>query len=147
MNNFAEIVAIVEGPTEQIFIRDIVTPHLATRNVFLTPIILSKPGQNGGDVKFVRAKNDFEHHLKQRIDTYLTLFIDYYGIKKGWPGRDLSDAERNTLSTAHKAKKVNDATLQEVCQFFNTASAHPPLRRKVNRHRIAAHSIFDRPPL
>jgi hypothetical protein len=119
MSNFTEIVAIVEGPTEQIFIRDIVTPHLAARNIFLTPIILSKPGQKGGDVKFARAKNDIERHLKQRPDTYLTLFVDYYGIKKGWPGRDLSDDERNALSTAQKANRVNDATLQEVCRLFN----------------------------
>ena len=118
MSRLAEIVAIVEGPTEQIFIRDIVTPHLAQRNVFLTPIILSKPGEKGGDVKFSRAKNDIERHLKQRPDTYLTLFVDYYGIKKGWPGRDLRDDERNALSTVQKAKRVNDATREEVCRLF-----------------------------
>jgi hypothetical protein len=119
MNNLLEIVVIVEGPTEQIFIRDIVTPHLAESNIVLTPIILSKPGQKGGDVKFTRAKNDIERHLKQRRDTYLTLFVDYYGIKKGWPGRDIREDERLALTAAQKAKKVNDATLQEVCQLFN----------------------------
>jgi hypothetical protein len=118
-NKIVEIVAIVEGPTEQIFIRDIVTPFLAKKNIFLTPIILSKPGQKGGDVKFTRAKNDFERHLKQRPDTYLTLFVDYYGIKKGWPGRDISVDENRMLSNSEKAKKVNDATMQEVSQLYN----------------------------
>jgi hypothetical protein len=92
---------------------------LAEKNIVLTPIILSKPGQKGGDVKFTRAKNDIERHLKQCPDTYLTLFVDYYGIKKGWPGRDLNDVDRNALTTAQKAKRVNDATLQEICRLFN----------------------------
>jgi hypothetical protein len=118
-NKIVEIVAIVEGPTEQIFIRDIVTPFLSRKNIFLTPIILSKPGQKGGDVKFTRAKNDFERHLKQRKDTYLTLFVDYYGIKKGWPGRDITVDEKIALTNAQKAKKVNDATMEEVCQLYN----------------------------
>jgi hypothetical protein len=118
MNEIIEIVAIVEGPTEQIFIRELVSPHLAEKNIFLTPIILTKPGQKGGDVKFSRAKNDIERHLKQRSDTFLTLFIDYYGIKKGWPGRDIQPAERNALSAHQKANRVNEAMMVDVCQLF-----------------------------
>lgn len=56
MSNFAEIVAIVEGKTEQIFIQDIVSPYLAEKSIYITPIIISKSGQKGGDVKFSRAK-------------------------------------------------------------------------------------------
>ena len=76
MSNIIEIVAIVEGPTEQVFIRDILAPYLWSGGIFISPIIVTKPGQKGGDVKFSRVKNDIEKHLKQRQDTYLTLFID-----------------------------------------------------------------------
>ncbi len=48
----------------------------------MTPIMISKPGQKGGDVKFARVKNDIGLYLKQGSDTLLTLFVDYYGIKK-----------------------------------------------------------------
>jgi hypothetical protein len=95
MNNFAEIVAIVEGKTEQIFIQDIVSPYLAEKSIYITPIIISKPGQKGGDVKFSRAKNDIGLHLKQRSDTFLTLFVDYYGIQSDWPG--LEKAKKQSL--------------------------------------------------
>jgi len=81
MNDYAEIVALVEGATEKIFITDILVPFLALQHIFMTPIILSKPGQKGGDVRFARVKNDIELHLKQRHATYLTLFVDFYGIK------------------------------------------------------------------
>ena len=88
MNSFAAVTVIVEGPTEQRFIKDILAPYLGARNVFMTPIILSKSGQKGGDVRFVRARNDIARHLKQRQDAYVSLLVDYYGIGRDWPGLD-----------------------------------------------------------
>jgi hypothetical protein len=114
MSSYVEIVALVEGKTEQIFIQSMVTPYLAAKNIFMTPIIVSKPGQKGGDVKFARVKNDIELHLKQRRDTFLTLFIDYYGIKGDWPG--LVDAKKQSIPS-DKAEKINNATRDRVVQL------------------------------
>jgi len=111
MSNPVIITAIVEGPTEQIFIRDILAPYLYQKEIYITPIIVTKPGQKGGDVKFSRVKNDIEKHLKQRPDTYLTLFIDYYGIKQDWPG--VSDA-KIINNPKEKAARINQATVQKV---------------------------------
>ena len=63
MNESAEIVALVEGKTEGIFISKLLAPHLARLNVYMTPIIISKPGEKGGDVRFGRVKNDIGLHL------------------------------------------------------------------------------------
>ncbi len=119
MNNFGdnlvEIVALVEGKTEQIFIQDIVSPYLAGKSIYITPIIISKPGQKGGDVKFSRVKNDIELHLKQRPDTFLTLFVDYYGIKSDWPG--LKAAKKQSMPSG-KAEKINRATKNRVNKLF-----------------------------
>lgn len=82
------VTVIVEGPTEQMFVKDVLAPYLAAKGLFATPIILSKPGQKGGDVRFVRVKNDIARHLKQRHDAYVSLLIDYYGIGHDWPGLD-----------------------------------------------------------
>lgn len=60
MNKCIEVYALVEGPTEQLFVREILAPYLAEKNVFMTPMIISKPGQKGGDVRFCRAQNDIE---------------------------------------------------------------------------------------
>ena len=51
MNESAEIVALVEGKTEGIFISKLLAPHLARLDVYMTPIIISKPGEKGGDVR------------------------------------------------------------------------------------------------
>ncbi|MCK5146969.1 DUF4276 family protein [bacterium] len=111
MSNFINIVVIVEGKTEEIFIKDILAPYLAKNNIFMTPIIISKPGQKGGDVRFSRAFNDIEKHLKQRSNTYISLFVDYYGIKGDWPGID--SAKSKTIPT-EIAKIINDATQKAV---------------------------------
>ena len=67
MADYAELVMLVEGPTEQIFVKQLLEPYLAAKRVYTTPIILSKPGQKGGDVKFSRARNDIERHLKPSL--------------------------------------------------------------------------------
>lgn len=56
MNNFIEVIVIVEGKTEQIFIETVLAPYLAPKNIFMTATQISKPGQKGGDVKFSRAE-------------------------------------------------------------------------------------------
>jgi hypothetical protein len=115
VSNFVEIMAIVEGRTEQIFIQDMVGPFLATQGIYMRPVLISKPGQKGGDVKFARAKNDIGLHLKQRKDTFLTLFVDYYGLKSDWPGRE--EAKTKSLP-GEKAEVINNATKDQVNALF-----------------------------
>ena len=66
MSKRIEVVALAEGRTEEIFIKSLLAPYLERTKVYMTPIILTKPGQNGGDVRFSRTQNDIERHLKQR---------------------------------------------------------------------------------
>lgn len=115
MNSYAEVVTLVEGRTEKIFIAEILAPYLAGKGVFMTPIVISKSGQKGGDVRFSRVQNDIELHLKQRNNTYLTTFIDFYGIKSDWPG--LSDAKKQATPYS-KAKMINNATQQRVKELY-----------------------------
>lgn len=58
MGSYAEVVVLVEGATEQMFVKQLLAPYMASRGVYLTPIIIDKPGEKGGDVKFARARND-----------------------------------------------------------------------------------------
>lgn len=140
MNNFAEIVAIVEGKTEQIFIHDIVSPYLAQKGIYMTPIIISKPGQKGGDVRFSRAKNDIGLHLKQRSDTFLTLFVDYYGIKSDWPG--LEKAKEQYLPTG-KAEEINNATRDQVNQLFGDYGSDRRFIPYISMHEFEALLFSD----
>lgn len=114
MSDFIEVIAIVEGKTEEIFINSLLKPYLAQKMVFMSATQVSKPGQKGGDVKFERVKKDLELHLKQRADTYVTTLVDFYGVRE-WPGIDLVPAN---ASPARIAEIVNGATQATVVELF-----------------------------
>jgi len=52
-----DIYIVVEGQTEQTFVRDVLAPQMAHREIYLHPALIGKPGHKGGDVRFERAKN------------------------------------------------------------------------------------------
>jgi len=141
MSDYTEVVILVEGLTEKIFISDILVPYLAEKDIFMTPIIISKPGQKGGDVKFARVKNDIELHLKQRPDTYLTLFVDYYGIKNDWPG--LQEAKEQSTPKS-KAEKINCATKDKVNELFQNWNSERRFIPYVSMHEFEA-LLFSEP--
>lgn len=143
MSNYAEVVVLVEGPTEQRFVKELLAPYMFDRSVFLLPIILDKPGEKGGDVKFSRAKNDIEKHLKQRRNTWVTLMVDYYGIKSDWPGYHESKRER---LHSRKAKVMNGATVRAVVDLFPDHSPEKRFLPYVSMHEIEA-LYFSEPSL
>lgn len=143
MSNYVEINAIVEGKTEQIFIQTILGPYLAQHNIYMTPIIVSKPGQKGGDVKFARVKNDIELHLKQRPDTFLTLLVDYYGIKSDWPGLDKAKKQSTPLT---KARTINTATKIRVNDLFSDYQSDRRFIPYIAMHEFEA-MLFSQPEI
>jgi Domain of unknown function (DUF4276) len=114
MSDYIEVIAIVEGKTEQVFVERLLVPYLAEKNIYMNATQVSKPGEKGGDVRFVRVKRDLGLHLKQRADTYVTTLIDYYGTKE-WPGLETL---ATNLSPSQIAQHLNDAVQQEVNDLF-----------------------------
>jgi hypothetical protein len=110
MSDFVEFIAIVEGKTEQIFIEKLLAPYLGNKRISIKATQVTKPGQKGGDVTFNRVEKDLVKHLKQRKNTYITTFIDYYGLKQ-WP-----QLEKITSYDKPKdiSKKLNLAALEEL---------------------------------
>jgi len=140
MNSYVELVALVEGGAELIFLRDLVAPHLTQFAVYLYPTLLSKPGQKGGDVKFERAQIDIRNHLRQRPDTFLTLFIDFYGTNSSWPG--LASA-RLQQTPRQKATIFHEATKEEVVRLFGEDRAAERFIPYVSMHEFEALLFSD----
>jgi len=57
MNN-VEVYVVVEGQTEQTFIRELLAPSLSYKGIYLHPVLIGKPGHKGGDIRFERAITD-----------------------------------------------------------------------------------------
>ena len=115
MNSYIEVMAIVEGKTEEIFINSLLQPYLARKMIFISATQANKPGQKGGDVHFDRIKRDLAIHLKQRRHTYVTTFIDYYGTSSSWPG--FSNVPPGA-TPGQIASIVNEATRAEILSLF-----------------------------
>ncbi|OGR06602.1 MAG: hypothetical protein A2511_00400 [Deltaproteobacteria bacterium RIFOXYD12_FULL_50_9] len=110
MNN-AEVCIVVEGQTEQTFVRDVLAPEMAAKGVFLHAALIGKPGHKGGNIRFDRARTDIVNFLKQRSDTFVSTMFDYFRIDSNWPGR--SDIV-TTLSAAEKAGLLERKTLEAI---------------------------------
>jgi hypothetical protein len=109
--NKIEVYIVVEGQTEQTFVRNVLAPYMGQWGIYLHPRLIGKPGHKGGDIRFDRAKVDIINFLKQRNDTYVSSMFDYFRINKEWPG--LNDIRGKTLTIEQKAKTVEDAMMKE----------------------------------
>jgi len=125
MSNCVEVIAIVEGKTEQIFIEKVLAPYLALKNIFMTATQVSKTGQKGGDVKFSRTLKDIRNHLKQRPETIVCTFVDYYGIKE-WPGVDTLATNSSPAEIARIVNQASHAAVLKQCPGLQSESRYIP---------------------
>lgn len=88
------VYVICEGQTEQLFVGNVLAPVFADRCIFLNPCRLGA----GGDVKFDKFCSNVRNFLKQENTTYVTPFIDFYGVNGAWP--DLEKAKRQNFAEA-----------------------------------------------
>lgn len=68
MNNI-RIYIVVEGQTEQNFVRDIPAPYMAHKGIYLNTALIGKPGHKGGNISFDRARTDIGNFLRDSSDT------------------------------------------------------------------------------
>jgi len=133
MSNIIEVMILVEGQTEQTFIKSLFSPYIAEltgNKVVLKPML---PGKYGGDVRFERYKKDIGNHLKQRQNTYVTLMIDYYGIRKDWPGFEES---KRKATHSQKAEVINNETVKEIQKLFPEQNREHRFIPYVSMHEI-----------
>lgn len=91
-----EIYAFCEGPTEQGFCRQVLSPHLFPGGdgcIHTVKIAHSKHHgkvSRGGVGKYASLRRDIQNTLKQRgsPDVYFTSLIDLYALPGDFPGRE-----------------------------------------------------------
>jgi hypothetical protein len=113
---------IVEGPTEESFIKDVVAPSLWPRSVFVTSFVLGVPGHKGGNVKFARVKKDILLQLKQDRAAYCSTMFDLYGIGHDFPAMPLTDS----MSGLEKATRIEEGISEDI--FATIPDLRPDVR-------------------
>ncbi len=140
------VYVVVEGQTEQTFIRDVLAPDMAKKNIFLYPALIGKPGHKGGDVRFDRAREDIGKFLAQGNDTFVSTMVDYFKIDSAWPGCDSIKHKSNTgtiMSATEKAKLINQATHDEISKQFSANNAKDRFISYIEMHEFEALLFSD----
>jgi hypothetical protein len=86
------VLVLVEGQTEERFVKDVLCPHLWIREVDLIPTISttkrvkSGPDFKGGITDYQKVEKDVLRLLNDTDAVAVTTFIDYYGLPSDFPG-------------------------------------------------------------
>lgn len=79
---------LVEGQTEEAFVRELLMPHYARIGKYLTPIIVStSPGHKGGVVRYTKVKPQLLRLCKQDAGAYVSTLFDLYALPQDFPGK------------------------------------------------------------
>lgn len=101
---------VVEGQTEESFVKNLLTETLWPKNVHPTPILLGSPSHKGGRTSYVRVKKDILRQLKQDTAAFCSTMIDYYGLGAGFPGYPPS----GNLSALAKVQYIEHAMEHDI---------------------------------
>ena len=103
-----ELVAIVEGETEQTFVRDQLASYLALHGTAVWAVLPGRNRKRGGVKKWEVARQDIVRTLKE--GRYCTTMMDYYAMPDDWPGR----ADAKSLAWDERASHVEAQLLEDV---------------------------------
>ncbi len=86
---------MVEGQTEETFVRELLYDHLQHRGLFLNPILLRTSAQGkGGVVSYAKARPQLIRQCRQDATATVTTMIDLFRLPGDFPGRqDCTDAD------------------------------------------------------
>ena len=121
MNKHLTVEVVVEGPTENLFIKNVLAPYWALRGIFISsPKIRTRIDERsgkvftGGDIRFPRVAKQVGNFLKQRQNIIVASFVDYYGIKD-WPSLETINQNHSPRDIA---RILNQAALEYIQQNY-----------------------------
>ncbi|HUY93144.1 MAG TPA: DUF4276 family protein [Pirellulales bacterium] len=103
-----ELVVIVEGETEQTFVRDQLAGYLALHGTASWAVLPGRNRKRGGVKKWEVARQDIARTLKE--GRYCTTMMDFYAMPDDWPGR----VNARSLAWAERASHVEAKLLEDI---------------------------------
>lgn len=107
---------LVEGQTEERFVKDVLGPAFHGHELFFSATILVtkrvKDGPNfkGGVTNFAKFRNDAERLLNSAGGALVTTLLDYYRLPLDFPGMDTRPVNGTPLQRVmHVEKKIAEA--------------------------------------
>jgi hypothetical protein len=111
-----QVLVLVEGPTEERFVKDVLAPYCWTQGknpipkVATTKRVKRGPDFKGGITDYQKVENDLQRLLGDTGAVAVTTFIDYYGLPADFPGM----ASRPNGTSLARAQHVEAAWDQKL---------------------------------
>jgi hypothetical protein len=118
MSEVVRVNVIVEGQTEETFVRELLAPHLAEREVFAIARRVETGRRRGkihrgGVTKFARAEKDIRLWLKQDKRAVVTTMFDLYALPSDFPGSDRASAMSDPVARVRFLEAELNTTIDD----------------------------------
>lgn len=137
---------IVEGQTEETFVRDVLSPHLKEYQIIVRARMVEtgrrgKKIFRGGLVSYEKLKQDIQNWMEIDTAAWFTTMIDLYGLPRGFPGlRQFIKQEDGSLPNKIRnpyqvAETIESALLKDI--------SHPRFIPYIQLHEFEAILFSD----
>jgi hypothetical protein len=129
---------LVEGQTEEAFVRDVLFGHFYERGIVLQPtLVVTKRVKSGGHFKggvvsYHQVRGDVRRLLGDTSAVVVTTMLDYYGLPNDFPGKN-----------DHLSKKGCYERVAYVERAFAKEIDHPRFRPHLMLHEFEALLFTD----
>lgn len=94
------IYVMVEGQTEETFVREVLYDHFLRLNIHIDAILIeTKRGFKGGLVSYSKVKTQIIRQCREKHSAWVTTLFDLYGLPTNFPSKESS--EYNRLNCGH----------------------------------------------
>jgi hypothetical protein len=84
----SRIYLLVEGQTEEAFVRELLEPHFARMGLYITPILVrTSAGHKGGVVSYAKVRPQLVRLCKQQHKAHVSCMFDLYALPNDFPGK------------------------------------------------------------
>lgn len=106
----SRVYVLVEGQTEEAFLRELLVPHYARLGHYLQPIIVStSPGHRGGVVSYAKVRPQIIRLCQQDAGAHVSTMFDLYALPQDFPGKGTKNYPRT--ATGHQKARFLEAQL------------------------------------
>ena len=105
---------VVEGQTEEEFVKSLLAPHFLKESIYVYPVIIhTSKGHKGGFVNYDHLKNDVNKLLhSQGNDVVVTTFVDYFRCPD-LPQKEKWEAIHNHTKQVEQMESVISADISD----------------------------------
>jgi len=123
------LLVLAEGDTEELFVRELLAPHLARFGVYATATgVVSKRLANGKKITGGNLWGNVRNSLRpllQDSEAWVTTLLDYYGLPHDFPGaRTGIDTGRNAVAQVEAVEQALAGAVGRPARFIPFLALH-----------------------